>query len=101
RRARALARALQFAAGMKSDFSRRNFLHLLGGAALAAPALLGASKRAAAQAVSARPRRLLVLFTPHGAPAELFWPRSATDLTSMSGDVSILAPLQKHAAKLN
>src|SRR5690606_40759882 len=30
-----------------------------------------------------------------------FWPRSATNLLSEGGDVSILEPLQRHAAKLN
>ena len=84
------------------DISRRTLFQWLGASALVGPALLGAAaRRAEAQVTgSGRPRRLLVLYTPHGAPAELFWPRSATDLTS-AGDVSILAPLQRHAARLN
>lgn len=44
---------------------------------------------------------MLILYTPHGAPAEYFWPQSATNYSSTGGDVSILAPLQPFAAKLN
>jgi Protein of unknown function (DUF1552) len=94
-----VARGLQN--GTSMTISRRNLLKYLGVSALAAPALMSMRGRRAEAAGGARPRRLLILFTPHGAPAEYFWPKSATDLTSMAGDISILAPLQKHAAKLN
>src|SRR5262245_4638696 len=98
----------EWRAGCKCDramkLSRRSLLKGFAGA-LAAPALLSlgslARPRAARAATSGRPRRLLILFTPHGAPAEYFWPKSAADMASQSGDISILAPLQKHAAKLN
>ncbi|MDB4968912.1 MAG: hypothetical protein JWN44_4601 [Myxococcales bacterium] len=85
---------------MGKGISRRALLQGLGAAALAAP-ILGSSRwrRAEAQSMP-RPRRLVVLYTPHGAPAEFFWPKSATDLTA-TGAISILAPLQKHAARLN
>src|SRR5690348_16417213 len=80
------------------SISRRLVLQWMGAAAATAPLLSFQSRRAEAQPV-VRPRRLVVLYTPHGAPAEYFWPNSSTDLTS-SGDVSILSPLQKHAGKL-
>jgi hypothetical protein len=66
----------------------------------AAAVLLRFARRSEAQAV--RPRRLVLFFTPHGAPAEHFWPQSASDYSSSKpGEVSILSPLQKHAAKIN
>ncbi len=84
------------------SITRRNLLKYLGVGALAAPAMLSLrGGRRAMAATPDRPRRMLILFTPHGAPAEYFWPTSATDLTSSSGALSILAPLQKHAARLN
>jgi hypothetical protein len=86
---------------MSRGFSRRSLLKGLGAAALAAPLWSVARPRRAA-AAPGRPTRLVVLFTPHGAPAEYFWPTSMTSLTSSKpGDVSILAPLAKYAAKLN
>jgi Protein of unknown function (DUF1552) len=83
---------------MSKAISRRMLLQGLGAAALAAPLVLR-GRRAEAQSAT-RPRRLVVLFTPHGAPAEFFWPKSASDLTAM-GAISILSPLQKYASKLN
>jgi hypothetical protein len=85
------------------SISRRALLKGLA-SALAVPALMslpGMRERRAQAATGGRPRRLLIMFTPHGAPAEYFWPKSAADLTSQAGDISILAPLQKHASKLN
>jgi hypothetical protein len=85
---------------MSRGFSRRSLLKGLGAAALTAPLWSGRSPRAIA--ASGRPTRLVVMFTPHGAPAEYFWPTSMTTLTSSKpGDVSILAPLAKYATKLN
>jgi len=84
---------------MSKAITRRTLLQGLGAAALAAPLLTSRGRRAEAQSMP-RPHRLVVLFTPHGAPAEFFWPKSATDL-SATGSISILSPLQKHAAKLN
>jgi hypothetical protein len=81
--------------------TRRALLGGLGAAALAAPFLLTSRARRADAQAAPRPRRLVILFTPHGAPAESFWPKSASDLTAAGGsDVSILAPLQRHAAAL-
>src|SRR5206468_212425 len=68
---------------MGKGISRRALLQGLGAAALAAPLLGGSRWRRAEAAPTTRPRRLVVLFTPHGAPAEFFWPKSATDLTAM------------------
>src|SRR5688572_33219495 len=82
---------------MSHSISRRALLSGLGAAALSSPLWSLRSRRA--EAATTRPRRLFVLYTPHGAPAEYFWPRSASDL-SATGDVSILSPLQRHAAKL-
>ncbi len=76
-------------------------LKWMGAGALAAPALLSFRSRESGAAATARPPRMLILYTPHGAPAEHFWPQSASNLQSMAGDVSILAPLQRHAAQLN
>jgi hypothetical protein len=84
---------------MSKAISRRVLLQGLGAAALTAPLWSLRGRSAEAQAAM-RPRRLLVMFTPHGAPAEFFWPTSATNLTA-SGGISILEPLQKHAARLN
>ncbi len=81
--------------------SRRHFLQLLGAGALAAPALTLLRSRRAGADVAGRPARMLILYTPHGAPAEYFWPQSATNYNSAGGDVSILAPLQPFASKLN
>ena len=75
----------------------------MGASAVTAPILLNSlrQKDAVAQAAP-RPKRLLILFTPHGAPAEYFWPQSATSYTSsLPNDVSILSSLQKHASKIN
>src|SRR5438046_1450224 len=79
--------------------SRRGLLKAFGGAAIGASAL--ASGIRPAFAAGGRPCRVVLLFTPHGAPAEFFWPKSMTDLSSTGGTVSILSPLQRHAKKLN
>jgi hypothetical protein len=76
--------------------SRRALLQgVLGTAALST--VLGKTGVALA---AGRPRRLLMLFTPHGAPQEFFWPQSINDLSSSGKTVSILSPLQRHAKKL-
>jgi hypothetical protein len=79
--------------------SRRGLLKAIGGGAIAASAL--ASGIRPAFAANGRPVRVVLLFTPHGAPAEFFWPKSIDDLSSSGGTVSILSPLQRHAKKLN
>src|SRR5262249_39363188 len=84
---------------MSKAISRRALLQGLGAAALTAPLWSLRGRSAVAQAAT-RPRRLVVLFTPHGAPAGFFWPTSANNLTA-SGAISILQPLEKHAARLN
>jgi hypothetical protein len=85
----------------RSLISRRALLGGLGAAALSTTLLGGARSRRAEAQAAPRPRRLVILFTPHGAPAESFWPKSATDLTAAGGsDVSILGPLQRHASML-
>ena len=82
--------------------SRRSVMKWLGLGALAAPVVLSSRWRRAEAQAAARPKRLLLLFTPHGAPAEYFWPQSATNYSSAQASaVSILLPLQKHAARLN
>jgi hypothetical protein len=78
--------------------SRRSLFQGIGATAVASSTLL---RSAEARAVGGRPCRLVVLFTPHGAPAEFFWPTSATNYASSGGTVSILSPLQKHASKIN
>src|SRR5690348_17237088 len=83
----------------RSVLSRRGLFKALGGAAIGAAAM--ARGGGIARAAGARPARLVILFTPHGAPAEHFWPTSIQDLTAQNNAVSILAPLQRHAAKLN
>jgi len=84
------------------SISRRALLGGLGAAALAAPFVLTSRSRRVEAQAAPRPRRLVILFTPHGAPAESFWPKSASDLTAAGGsDVSILAPLQRHAPMLS
>jgi hypothetical protein len=89
--------------GQGKGFSRRELLKWMGAGAVAAPALMaGFRSRESRAAATPRPPRMLILYTPHGAPAEYFWPQSATNLdSSIPGDVSILKPLQRHAAKLN
>jgi len=83
------------------SISRRALLKGFAGALAAAPLMSLVGPRRAFAAGGGRPHRLLIMFTPHGAPAEYFWPKSGSDYTSSSGDISILAPLQKHAAKIN
>jgi hypothetical protein len=78
--------------------SRRGLFKALGSAAIGAAVMASGVRPAWA---AGGPRRLVLLFTPHGAPAEFFWPNSINDLSSSSGAVSILSPLQRHATKLN
>jgi hypothetical protein len=89
--------------GRGIGLSRRDMLKWMGAGAAALPALsLALRSRESRAAATARPPRMLILYTPHGAPAEYFWPQSATNLeSSIPGDVSILKPLQRHAGKLN
>jgi Protein of unknown function (DUF1552) len=87
---------------VKKGLSRREMLKWLGAGAVAAPALLSFGSRKLRAAGTARPPRMLILYTPHGAPAEYFWPQSATNLASSgASELSILQPLQRHAGKLN
>jgi hypothetical protein len=48
----------------------------LGLGALAAPVVMSPGWRRVEAQAAQRPKRLLLLFTPHGAPAEYFWPQS-------------------------
>ncbi|HEX2882195.1 MAG TPA: DUF1552 domain-containing protein [Polyangiaceae bacterium] len=75
---------------------RRQFLAGLGaGLGAAGLGLPWLGPTALAQA--ARPKRLITFFTPHGAPAEFFWPTDASALTSSH----VLEPLAAFQSKLN
>src|SRR5262245_20338305 len=82
---------------MTTTLSRRGLLKGIAGAAALATVI---GKTGIARAAG-RPRRMVLLFTPHGAPAEHFWPTSINDLSSQARSGSILAPLQRHARRMN
>ena len=44
---------------------------------------------------------MVIFYTPHGAPAEFFWPTSAGNYQSQAGTVSILQKLQPLSGKIN
>lgn len=80
------------------------FLKALG-LGLSLPLALRLSRMAVAQEATARPKRLLLLFTPHGVPPEHYNPvvnaQNPTDFTFTQSGVSILGPLEPYKSLVN
>jgi hypothetical protein len=83
---------------------RRVFLKALG-LGLAAPLAWRLSREAVAQAQTARPKRLMVFFQPHGMPPEHYNPvvnsADPSDFALDKTGVSILGPLQAYKQYVN
>jgi len=88
----------------RQGLERRLFLKALG-LGLSAPLAWQLCRSATAQAQQARPKRLMVFFTPHGMPPEHFNPVvNASDPTSFALNqtgASILAPLEPYKQYVN
>jgi hypothetical protein len=92
-----------FLANARRRVERRMFLKALG-LGLSLPLALKLSQNATAQDI-ARPKRLLVIFRPHGVPPEHYNPvvnaANPTDFTFAQSGVSILGPLEPYKSLVN
>jgi hypothetical protein len=82
---------------------RRMFLKAMG-LGLSLPFALQLSRLAVAQEAGARPKRLLLMFMPHGVPPEHYNPvvsGDPTNFTLTASGVSILGPLEPYKALVN
>jgi hypothetical protein len=88
----------------RQGLERRLFLKALG-LGLSAPIAWELCRSATAQAQEARPKRLMVFFTPHGMPPEHYNPVvNAADRSNFALDqtgVSILGPLEPYKQYVN
>jgi hypothetical protein len=88
----------------RQGLERRLFLKALG-LGLSAPIAWELCRSATAQAQQARPKRLMVFFTPHGMPPEHYNPVvNAADRSNFALDqtgVSILGPLEPYKQYVN
>ncbi len=81
-----------------TDFSRRNFLGSLGLAASAGPFLPLLNASGAEPTVGGRPKRLLLIYTPHGTVYDR-WKPTGTDAAWQLNQIN--APLEKWKSKIN
>jgi hypothetical protein len=91
-------------ANARRRIERRMFLKALG-LGLSLPLASKLSRLAVAQEASARPKRLLLMFTPHGVPPEHYNPvvngGDRTNFTLAQSGVSILGPLEPYKGLVN
>jgi hypothetical protein len=88
----------------RRGIERRLFLKAMG-LGLSAPLAWQVSRAGVAQALPARPKRLMLFFMPHGTPPEHFNPvvnpSDPTDFSLTESGVSILGPLEPYKSLVN
>jgi hypothetical protein len=91
-------------ADARRRIERRMFLKAMG-LGLSLPLALKLSRIAVAQEATVRPKRLLLMFTPHGVPPEHYNPvvngGNPTNFSLAQSGVSILGPLEPYKSLVN
>jgi hypothetical protein len=81
----------------RSQPGRRDLMKLLGGAALALPALRGLEREGRAATAPARAKNFLMITMPNGIEPNAFWPTGGERDFTLG---PVLAPLERHRDKL-